>query len=122
MAGSKWTSCLSIDVQVLTYVVTRHNLSTFSALFMMPAVAIFAFSVGWGLWFLKRWARNAVIITSAVTVVLWLRRFSVDWVLGATTRKTAQGRQSVYVVVTIDAVILGCLAFYPDLAKAFGDD
>jgi len=26
-----------LNVQVLTYVVTRHNLSTFSALFMMPA-------------------------------------------------------------------------------------
>jgi hypothetical protein len=87
----------------------------------MPLIAFLVFSIGLGLWFLKKWARNTLMITSGTTVVLWLRRLLLDWSLGTTTLKTEAGQQSVYAVIMIDALILGCLALYPDVANAFGE-
>jgi hypothetical protein len=111
-----------LDVQVLTYIVTRHNVSSYAIPFLMPLVAVFVLSIGLGLWFLRKWARNALMIASGTTVVLWLRHFLVvDWALGETTLKTEAGRQSVYVIIMLDALIFGCLALYPDVAKAFGE-
>jgi hypothetical protein len=86
---------------------------------MMLLIAVFVFNIGLGLWLVKSWARNALMITSGTTVVLWLRRFLLDWSLGTTTLKTEAAQQSVYAVIMIDVLILGCLALYPDVADAF---
>ena len=111
----------SLDFEILTYVVTQHNVSTYSSSPIMPLIAAFVVSTGLGLWFLKKWARNILIVVTAMTTVLWLRRFVVDWALGETTLKTQSGRESVYAVVIINALIFYFLAFDPDVKQAFGD-
>jgi hypothetical protein len=110
-----------MDVRILTYVVTRHNVSTYANSIIMPLVAVSVFSIGLGLWFLRKWARNAVMISSGATVVLWLRRILVDQALGEAIVKSQPGGQSVYVVIMIDTLIFSCMALYPDIASAFGE-
>ncbi len=56
-----------LDVQVLTYIVTRHNSSTFSTPFVMLLVAVPVFGIGLGLRFLKKWARYALMVASGGT-------------------------------------------------------
>ena len=111
-----------LDAQVLTYVVTRHDISTYANPLIMPVVAGLVFSMGLGLWLRKKWARNSLMIASGTSVVLWLRRFSLDWAFGQTTLKTPAGQQSVYAVILIDVLIFMCLAFYPDVAESFGKE
>jgi hypothetical protein len=111
-----------LDVKVLTYVAARRNLPPAGLIqVLMPLIAAFLIVVGCGLWFLKKWARNTLMITSGMTVVLWIKRLAFDWAIGAVTLQTELQRQIVYFVIIVDALIFGCLAFWPDVSEAFDE-
>jgi hypothetical protein len=64
------------DVKVLTYVSAGQNLpSSVQAPIVLPLAAASLVVLGLGLWFLKKWARNLLMIGSGGVVVLWIRRF-----------------------------------------------
>lgn len=90
-------------------------------------VGIYSAIVGWGLWVLKPWARNILMVTSGLTTLRWIRYLSINAIIGDTelgrhvrTLKPGFEQQSVYLLVLLDALVFCCLAFYPDVAEAFG--
>ena len=91
------------DVQMYIYVVT--DFSAGSPL--VPAAAAYAAVTGLGIWHLKKWARNILKATSAVTVLIWLRAFifGVDDVI---TDEWA--RQTVYLTVSFNLLMFLWLA------------
>lgn len=110
-----------LDVKVLTYIFARQNPSSpILIMTIMPLIAVYLSAIGLGLLFLKKWARNALIATSGMTVLLWVRRFMFDWALGNATLATTLQQQTIFIVIAIDGLVFCCLAMYPDVAAAFG--
>jgi hypothetical protein len=108
------------DIKILTYVLSRQNLSSSAtAAVFLPMVAAYLSAIGVGLWFMKKWAKNLLMITSGMTVFLWTRRLILDSAIGHVTLNTELQRQTVYIVILVDAFIFSYLAFYPDVADAF---
>lgn len=112
------------DIQTFVYIATRHNIAPEALMpVIMPLVAAYLAVTGWGLWYLHKWARHLLIATSGMTVILWLRAFLVrDWALGENILKDQWARQTVYAVITLNALILACLTLFPDVARAFNED
>lgn len=112
-----------LTVQVTAYVITGHNLvSEGSIPIVMPAIAIYLGAIGWGLWRLQKWARHVLIATSGLTVAVWARALLIrQWAFGDSLFHDQLARQTVYVMIIIKALILGCLTMYPDVATAFND-
>lgn len=95
--------------------------------FLTPVIALYAAVIGWGLWSLNKWARNLLMVTSGLSAFRWIRYFAMDWAVSGTevsrnlpSLKPGFEQQSVYLLVALDALIFCCLAFYPDVAEAFG--
>jgi hypothetical protein len=105
-----------LTVQALMYIAAHGNARGV----LVPIVATYIGVVGWGLWRLKQWARNLLMVTSAVTVAVWIRRLVlVDWALKSPTLKSELARQSVYIVLLMDALVFAYLAFDLHTIEAF---
>ena len=90
-------------------------------------IVVYSVIIGWGLWVLRRWARNILMVTSGLTTLRWIRYLSINAIISGTesgrhmrTLKPGFEQQSVYLLVLLDALVFCCLAFYPDVAEAFG--
>jgi hypothetical protein len=97
--------------------------------FMTPLIAAYAAVIGWGLWSMKKWARNLLMITSGFSVVRWARYLFLNSVISGTelskhldSLKPGFEQQSVYVLILLDVLVFCCLAFYPDVAEAFAKE
>ena len=112
------------DIQTFIFIVTRHNLVPGILIpYIMPLVAAYLIATGWGLWRLQKWARHILMGTSGLTVLLWLRAFLVrEWAFGDQILPDPWARQTVYTVILLNALIFGCLTFYPDVARAFKEE
>jgi hypothetical protein len=104
----------SIGVKVATFILARQNLGSPIVLITLPLAAMYLCVSGFALLRLKQWARNAMMLTSGATVLMWARRLYFDHILGTTTLKTFLQQQSVYAVMCVDAIIFLCLASYSD--------
>lgn len=113
-----------LPVQVTAYVITGHNMVSEGLIpIVMPAIAIYLGAIGWGLWRLQKWARHVLIATSGLTVAVWARALLIrQWAFGDSLFHDQLARQTVYFMIIINALILGCLTLYPDVAAAFKDD
>ncbi len=81
-------------------------------LFGIPIIATILLVLGWGLWRLQKWARHALVASSAGQVVLWLR--------GALFGQPLFGhRTSPFVLMNL--FVLLALLYYPDIGLAFGE-
>lgn len=99
-----------IEIKVATFIIARQNLTSPVFAITLPLAAAYYCVTGFGLLRLKRWARNALMLTSGATVLLWARRFLFDYALGRATLKTDLQQQSVYAVMCLDAIIFLYLA------------
>jgi hypothetical protein len=106
-----------VDIKVLVYFVSRHNASSI----LLPLSAAFIVAIGSGLWRLKQWARIALMTTSGMTVFLWIRWFALDWAMPSNILRKGAERQTILAVILIDSLIYCCLAFYPGVARSFGE-
>lgn len=104
----------SIGVKVATFIFARQNLTSPIVLITLPPAAIYLCVSGFALLRLKTWARNAMMSTSGVTVVLWTRRLYFDHILGTPTLQAILQRQSIFAVMCLDAIVFLCLASYSD--------
>ena len=89
--------------------------------------AIYSIAVGIGLWFLKRWARVVLMVTSGIATLFWLRYLAFDWTLQESLRRAYSlglqsgfQRQGVYMLIAADALVFLLLAFHPSIAETFG--
>jgi hypothetical protein len=114
----------SLLVQVIVYVITRHNIATpMMVPIMLPFFAAYLAAIGWGLWHLMKWARNLVLATSGLTVVIWIRALLVrEWALGQSLFKNELAQDTVFVVILINVIILCCLTIYPDVVRVFDQE
>ena len=99
-----------IEVKVATFILARQNLTSPVLVITLPLAAAYYCLTGFGLLRLKRWARNALMLTTGATVLLWSRRFQFDYALGRITLKTDLQQQSIYAVMCVDAIIFLYLA------------
>jgi hypothetical protein len=88
---------------------------------LLPLIAVYVAVMGWGLWGLKGWARNALMVTSGLTVAIWLRRMLFDQVMGDTTLKTPLEVQVVAFLLLVDAITFFYLFFGAGVKRAFGE-
>ena len=104
------------EAQTLLYIAARDNAGSP----ILPVAAIYAAVVGWGIWEMKSWARNILMITSGIRALMWTsglaffatgadRRLQDDWT-----------RQTVYLEIGIDILIVLCLMYGPNVKEAFG--
>jgi len=109
----------AIGVKVLTYIAARQPLPPAALLpIIMPLIAAYLSTTGFGLWFLKKWARNLVMITSGGTAVLWIRAFIYYGAINEPIFKSDLQRQTVIFVVLLDIVVFVYL--YME-GRAFGE-
>ena len=106
---------LRLAMRIAIYIAARSN----PPAFLLPLVAIYSATIGWGLWRLKKWARNILAATCGLSVALWVRYFLFnlafqDHVLDA------QQRQAVYMLMFLDALVFIYLALYDGVPQAFG--
>jgi hypothetical protein len=92
-------------------------------LFVAVLIAVFYTATGIGLWRLKKWARNILMVGSGMNVVLWLRGFALEWWVSSLPRRVTphdeSGWQLVLAVIFTDLMIFCCLWLYPDVPEAF---
>jgi len=90
--------------------------------FAIPLFALYSCIVGFGIWRLKNWARNSLMITSGMTVALWIRLLTLfDWAFGEHTLKTPLQQQIVYSLILMDAVVFYVLWMGDGVREAFGE-
>jgi hypothetical protein len=107
---------LRSSMRLVIYVSARSS----PPLFLFPLVAAYLTVVGWGLWSLRKWARNTLMITSGMNVALWARYFPFN--LAFQDRiLDAQQKQAVYSLMFIDALVFFYLALYDGVPQAFGE-
>jgi len=99
---------------MLTYIAAQGNPRGV----LIPLVALFTTAVALGLWFLQKWARNLTLLSTGMTVVLWLRGFAFNAALGKATFQSGLQRQTVWVVILMDALVFAYLWGVPE---AFGE-
>jgi hypothetical protein len=109
----------AIGIKILTYIAARQPLPPTALLpIVMPLIAAYLFATGFGLWFLKMWARNVVMITSGGTAVLWIRAFIYYGVIKEPIFKSDSQRQTVMFVVLLDILVFAYLYIE---GRAFGE-
>jgi hypothetical protein len=80
---------------------------------------IYAAAIGIGLWRLKRWARNSLVFTTGLMLVLWLSHldFGTDLLVMPAISQVEQ--QTVYIVLLLDFAIFAYLKFHAEIAQSF---
>lgn len=91
--------------------------------FMAPVFAGYALSVGCGLWFLEKWARRTLMVTSGLTAGVWIFALvtQYDSAGGLADRLSVPyyDPRTLYTIVLIDAAVFLYLAFGRDVPEAF---
>ncbi len=93
---------------------------------LTPIASAYALIVGWGLLNLRAWARRLAILTSGITSALWIRYLVLNWLISGSdlsthvhTSDSTFVRESVGLLLLVDAFIFCCLTLYPDVTEAF---
>ena len=107
-------------VKFLTYVVAGHNLPPAPLVpIILPVLALYLVAIGAGLWMLKNWARNLLIVTSGLTVVLWIRYFALSAILHYGILQPHLQRDAVLILVLLDSLVFCQLTFSPGVREPF---
>jgi hypothetical protein len=103
-------SMSDVGMKILTYIAARQALPPPALLpIIMPVIAVYLFATGLGLWLLKKWARNVLMITSATTAIMWVRAFIYYGAIGQPIFESELQRQTVMVVVLLDIIVFAYL-------------
>ena len=81
---------------------------------------VYAAVVGWGLWRLKRWARNSLVFSSGLMLLFWLAHHDFGTSLLIMPGISGVEQQTVYVLLLLDGAIFAYLKFHDETAKSFG--
>lgn len=110
----------STRIQFLTYIVAGHSLPPAPLVpIVLPVLAVYFIAVGAGLWMLKSWARNLLIVTSGLTVVLWVRYYALRAILHGSVLNSHLQRDAVLILVVLDSLVFCQLTFSPGVRDSF---
>ncbi len=98
------------------------DISLFRYVFILslPVVAIYSLAIGYGLWRMRRWARQALMITIINCWMIGSVSFNGP-LLGAGIFMDNWETEALIGALILDLLIYGCLAWYPGVADAFGE-
>jgi hypothetical protein len=104
------------EAQALLYIAAHDNAGSP----ILPVAAIYAAVVGWGIWEMKSWARNILMITSGIRALMWTRAIAF-FATGVDQRPQDDWtRQTIYLEIGVDILIFLCLMYGPNVKEAFG--
>ena len=81
---------------------------------------IYAAVIGWGLWRLKRWARNSLVLSSGLMLLFWLAHHDFGTSILFMPGISGVEQQTVYVLLLLDFTIFTYLKFHDATARSFG--
>jgi hypothetical protein len=87
---------------------------------LLPLVAIGSIAFGWGLWQLQKWARNYLMFLIAFGWAEGGFSFN-NYLFGGNLIMPVWQRRTTLCVFLLDLFVFCCLAFYPEVGKAFGE-
>lgn len=79
----------------------------------------YAAAIGVGLWRLKRWARNSLVFTTGLMLVLWLSHYNFGTALPTMPAISEVEQQTVYIVLLLDFAIFAYLKFHNETGLSF---
>lgn len=94
-----------VDTKAVIFVFARQNLFTGIPLIILPFVAAYLCVTGIGLFRLKKWARDVLMVASGATILLWARGLLLDSAFIDQMLPTELQRQTVYVFMCVDTMI-----------------
>ena len=86
---------------------------------LLLLLGIYATMIGRGLWMLKRWARNSLMGTSGVMLVLWLAHNNFGTPIFSMPAISEVESQTVYILLLIDFAVFLYLKFHTETYLAF---
>jgi hypothetical protein len=86
------------------------------------ALAAYSLVIGWGLWTLRKWARNILLASSGISSAYWIRHLVITAALSGVqgSRLFHLERQSSYMSAAINVLIFLFLMFAPGIDETFG--
>lgn len=91
--------------------------------YLAPLMAAYSYAVGVGLWSLKKWARKALMLSTALNALFWLLASGAGSAfqssLTARLAMPAFSLQATYMLVYVDLFVLLALAWGRDVPEAF---
>jgi len=107
------------SIKVLGYLASRQSLPSMTSIPIVTLlIGIYLFATGLGVWFLKKWARNLLMVTSGMEACLWIRGFIYYGAIGGRMFENELQRQTVAFVILLDLVV--CIYLYQQ-GGAFGE-
>jgi hypothetical protein len=82
-------------------------------------LGLYAAAIGYGLWNLRRWARNSLVFTSLTMLVLWFAHRDFGTALPTMPAISRVATQTVYILLLLDFFIFMYLKFHDDTARCF---
>ncbi len=79
----------------------------------------YALVIGSGIWRLRRWARNSLVLTSAMMLVFWLAHHDFGTSLPVMPAISEVEQQTVYILLLLDSAIFLYLKFHAVTADCF---
>jgi hypothetical protein len=87
--------------------------------FLLVVLGLYAAAIGLGIWKLRRWARNSLVFTSLLMIVLWLAHHDFGTALPTMPGISRVESQTVYLLLLFDFVIFMYLKFHHETARCF---
>jgi hypothetical protein len=82
-------------------------------------LGLYAAAIGYGLWNFRRWARNSLVFTSLLMLVLWFAHHDFGTALPTMPAISMVETQTVYLLLLLDFFIFMYLKFHHDTARCF---
>ncbi len=86
---------------------------------VLLVLGLYAYAIGWGLWNFRRWARNSLVFTSLLMLVLWFAHYDFGTPVITMPAISLVEVQTVYILLLLDFFIFMYLKFHDDTARCF---
>jgi len=86
---------------------------------VLLVLGLYAAAIGYGLWNFRRWARNSLVFTSLLMLVLWFAHYDFGTALPTMPAISLVETQTVYILLLLDFFIFMYLKFHHDTALCF---
>jgi hypothetical protein len=82
-------------------------------------LGVYAAAIGWGLWHLKRWARNSLVASSGMMLIFWLAHNEFGTQILLMQAVSSVERQTVDILLLLDCTIFAYLQLHTGVRRSF---